>query len=362
MKRRLLQVQIRGAQLLAAPAPGAEQPLPEWIHLMPMGEWLGHPSGPMVVDAVAAAQVVATFKRRGIDLVIDYEHQTMNSQVNGLPAPAAGWIDVLEVRTDGIWGHVREWTQQAQAYLRAREYRYLSPVFWMDWWDLTTGEYAGAAILCVALTNMPFLGDDLVPIVARPPTHTGAAMNWLAYLIPLLALPATATDEEAKAALEAKLAEDPAAPASMSALAQTACTALGWTANTLPADAPAQLERQLKHSGYVSFADHAAALRAAGAREQALSDDQLLAKAEADGKVTPAMRSWALRSIQTDRAGFEAWMGVTSAAIPLRPQVDPANPANPSATPKKLTAEQQTVARLLRLDGKKFAAHIAKGA
>lgn len=62
-------------------------------------------------------------------LVIDYEHQTMNAEKNGQPAPAAGWIHGLQwVAGKGL--HViAELTEKARQQIKAREYLYFSPVF-----------------------------------------------------------------------------------------------------------------------------------------------------------------------------------------------------------------------------------------
>jgi len=67
----------------------------------------------------------------GVDLVVDYEHQSQLSQWNGQPAPAAGWIDRVFVRDGAVWGAVR-WTARASGMIRAREYRYISPTFLHD--------------------------------------------------------------------------------------------------------------------------------------------------------------------------------------------------------------------------------------
>ncbi|GAB1382581.1 hypothetical protein MASR1M50_09000 [Burkholderiales bacterium] len=46
------------------------------------------------VDAAIAARVIAAHNPAQ-PLVIDYEHQTLNAESNGQPAPAAGWMHAL---------------------------------------------------------------------------------------------------------------------------------------------------------------------------------------------------------------------------------------------------------------------------
>jgi phage I-like protein len=105
------------------------------------------------MDAAIAAAVIEDFRSRGVDLPIDYEHQSLKSADNGRPAPAAGWITGLSyVAGRGLFADVR-WTDAAAAHLIAGEYRYISPVFFFD---PETG--AVTRLHSAALTNTPALG------------------------------------------------------------------------------------------------------------------------------------------------------------------------------------------------------------
>jgi phage I-like protein len=76
------------AQVVAALEAGAGE-APGWVRLLPLGEVpLGDEREPLWVDREALAAMVAHFEARGLDLVVDYEHQTLSGQ----KAPAAGWI------------------------------------------------------------------------------------------------------------------------------------------------------------------------------------------------------------------------------------------------------------------------------
>ncbi len=131
--------------------------IPEWVRLLPLGRVeLVDGREPFEVDQESLAAIVAAFENRGIDLVIDYEHQTLQ----GKRAPAAGWIKVLEAREDGLWGRV-EWTAQAKEYLQEREYRYFSPVLRLD-----PDTRKPTVLLQVALTNVPAI-KGLPPLVAK---------------------------------------------------------------------------------------------------------------------------------------------------------------------------------------------------
>jgi phage I-like protein len=131
--------------------------VPEWICLLPLGEAvLGDEREPLLVDPAALKAMVQNFRGRGLDLVIDYEHQTLS----GHKAPAAGWIKDLETREDGLWAQV-EWTEAARGHLEAKEYRYFSPVLRLD-----QESRRPLAPLHVALSNTPAI-NHLAPLVAK---------------------------------------------------------------------------------------------------------------------------------------------------------------------------------------------------
>jgi phage I-like protein len=131
--------------------------LPEWIRLLPLGQVdLVDDRPPFEVDREAVAAMVEAFDARGVDLVVDYEHQSLN----GGRAPAAGWIKEMTAKGDGLWARV-EWTAQAQEYLRNKEYRYFSPVLKLD-----PDTRKPLVLMHVALTNVPAM-KGVAPLVAK---------------------------------------------------------------------------------------------------------------------------------------------------------------------------------------------------
>ncbi len=162
-------------------------------------------SGPWFLNEAGAKVIAQRAAARSTDLVIDYEHQTLEAPRNGMPAPASGWIDrtSLEWREDGLYGRVK-WTAAAQAAIDADEYRYLSPVFP---YDAETGEVLD--ILHVGLTNNPAI-DTAIPALAAARmgdgtydlTHEEDTVD-REELIKLLGLSADATAEQITAAINA---------------------------------------------------------------------------------------------------------------------------------------------------------------
>lgn len=124
--------------------------VPDWIELIPAGPAIVGTDGRRWLNDTPD-RIIAAFTARNTPMVVDYEHASEHRAPQGLDAPAAGWIDRLEVRVGSIWGHV-EWTASARQRIEAREYRFISPVF--------TFEKASsriAALQSAALTNQPNL-------------------------------------------------------------------------------------------------------------------------------------------------------------------------------------------------------------
>lgn len=131
--------------------------VPEEVQLLPYGKIKGRDGRKFSMFDVAAV-IANTLKWYNpasnsdkLDLVIDYEHQTLFADKNGAPAPAAAWIkQLINKGKDGLWGKV-EWTKRAEKAVADREYRYLSPVFTHD----KQGNVI--ALTCAGLTNYPNL-------------------------------------------------------------------------------------------------------------------------------------------------------------------------------------------------------------
>jgi len=97
------------------------------VHLFPLGQIKGRDGRNFVLSN--PEEVISRFKAGNIDLPIDYEHQVdLPANEKRGPIPAAGWINSLELRDNGIWANV-EWTETAAKMIVEKEYRFLSPSF-----------------------------------------------------------------------------------------------------------------------------------------------------------------------------------------------------------------------------------------
>lgn len=325
--------------------PAGDTP-PEWVQLLPYGVFQGRDGrGPYrLADQAAAKKVIAATKtyQRGADLPVDYDHQALNAASNGKPAPASGWIRDLEARADGLWGRV-EWTASATAQLQAREYRYFSPVF------RHRNDGTVTRLVCGALTNLPNL--ELTTLASASLTSEEDTMDpeIAKELRAALGLPTDAPDDTLTAAAQAL------ADKANKALGEVA-KALGLTA-TATGDQLAAAAQSLATKAKQSDPDPAAFVPMAAFRElqdsvAAMAQQQAtgratsaVAKAKADGKVSPAMEGWATAYAAKDIDGFLAW---ASAA----PQIVTPGRSSPLTPPRAdgLTDEEIAVCSQLGLD------------
>jgi hypothetical protein len=108
--------------------------------------------GDLIYNARSAKACAEFALSRGIESVIDWEHASLAAKEARDPAEAgkaAGWFTV-SARADGVFATNVTWTPRATAALRAREYRYFSPVVLFD-----DESRELTAVVNAALTNNP---------------------------------------------------------------------------------------------------------------------------------------------------------------------------------------------------------------
>lgn len=130
------------------------------IHLLPLGDFKsqdGRPSSKkMGFDVWQASRDLLNNLANELNakpaksFVIDYEHQTNKTEVNGKPAPAAGWAYNFFVNEKGLFAKV-EWTARAKEFIKNKEYKFTSPTFYTN----KKGEVV--KLVSAALTNLPGL-------------------------------------------------------------------------------------------------------------------------------------------------------------------------------------------------------------
>lgn len=264
---------------------------PEIISVLPMGH-VKSAKGEFEVDGESFAAMKAQIAQRGVDLVIDYEHQTLT----GKQAPAAGWVKELFLDDGKIKARV-EWTPRAKEYLENREYRYHSPVI-----TVRKSDNKAMGLHSIALTNTPAV-EHMEAIVNSINFEGGAnTMNeFLKQLAALLGLGEDATEEQVAEALKACVAENKSLkdaqaqqqpPEEDKVVAnKEVCELLGLKAGAATADVTAAI-MSLKggNIGGVNLVEQVKSLEAKLADRDAEEAVELALK---QGKITPAQRDWA---------------------------------------------------------------------
>lgn len=281
-------------------------PLPDWIELLP--------AGPAIVGADGRAwtlpdpqTVITAFQQRGKPLVVDWEHATEHRAPQGLDAPAAGWIDQMDVRTGAVWGHV-DWTERAAQQIAAKEYRFLSPVF-----SYRVADRAIVALTSAALTNTPNL--TLTALNAETPAMDDSLLEQLRYLFNL---PTLATVADIRAQLETLITQLDAQTATAG---QRLSLSEYLTAVNAKAETPS-LDR------FVPRADYDAALARASNAETQLAAQQkaaqdaeieiLIQNALTAKKIIPATTDYyrAMCQMQDGIAAFKGFLEKTPELLP----------------------------------------------
>jgi len=290
-----------------------EAPAPEWIELIPPGDFNGRDGrGPFRLSNPGEVIRATTALKLDAGLPIDYDHATDFGAPEGRPAPAAGWISAFEERDGAIWGKV-DWTGPGADAVATHEYRYVSPVF----------EYAGGGevvrLLRAGLTNNPNL--YLTAISAKVPREAAAAPMMIpsggkndpksrfeTVLREVLGLSAEAAQEE----IIAEARRLTSAPRRQRAGEEGAV----WvrTREAQSSEGEADPARYVPLAQFEQVLTELNLVRAERIREQA---EQVVNGAMREGRLAPSQRDWAMTYCQADSAGFAKFVARQSPLISI---------------------------------------------
>lgn len=332
------------------------------VQLFPAGQFKardGRPvepaSGHWLLDDETAAQLLAKLSARKTDLVVDYEHQTLASEHNGKPAPAAGWITPQSVEWRpgaGLFASTVDWTDNAKAYIAAREYRYISPVFQ---YDRKTG--AVLNLLHVALTNFPAL-DGMDALVASatarftadevPPKEN--VMN-REQLIAFLGLSADASDEDISAAMTALKAQGDTLAQEVAAL-KTTKTTLEAALATAAAKGAADVPDPTKFVPIQVVEDLKKDFAALSTKLTTGEVDELVKSGLDDGRLLPAQEKWARDLGAKDVAALKGYLDSATPIAALKGRQTQS--AKPPEKVEELSVEALALCKSLGVDPKDY--------
>ena len=310
------------AKLIACAGEGIElSGVPTEIKILPLGR-VHSQKGDFNVDEESFELIRKQFKDRKLDLVIDYEHQTLSD----VQAPAGGWIKDLYKGEDSIIAKV-EWTPKAAEYLKNKEYRYLSPVVLVRKRD-----QKATAIHSVALTNTPAIDGmfALVNSLDIEDISEGGNIMDLKELAKALGLPETATEEEIKKAVEdaAKAAErlkemeekkpedKPGEGGKPQEVAEVVANSTILSMLGLKADAKTEDVAASIMALKAGAPDTQAELLALKQRMAERDADEEVQKALKAGKITAAQSEWAKSYALKDMEGFKGFVDKAPVVVP----------------------------------------------
>ena len=146
-----------------------QMPEDGWYQIAPLGEFPHQPTGVVqIVDKEACDAMTNAFSEESgkpnfAGLLIDFDHFSLDDK---LKSEAAGWINELQNRDDGLWAKIR-WSDVGEECVKGGRYRFLSPVWSQrDCEDLGNGRLRPVRLLNAAVTNDPNL-KGMVPLSNR---------------------------------------------------------------------------------------------------------------------------------------------------------------------------------------------------
>lgn len=280
--------------------------VPEWILLFKEGWTEVEGEGKYLVDLKSYEMLSAYIVKRGIDIVFDYEHQT----IQGSKAPAAGWIKEYRY-TDGLGIEARvEWSDEAAGYILKKEYRYFSQVF-----GVRKADQRLVALHSVALTNTPKT-NHLTPILAKLGeefTEKEKGMDFLTKLSKALGLTDGASEDDVLTAV-ADLVEKAKNPEVKEAVAKDVLDALELKEGDGTSVVVASIHalKQSDKTG-VSREEFDKVTKQLADRDA----QEVVAKAGAEGKITPDQTQWATEYATRDLEGFKTFVAKAPVVVPV---------------------------------------------
>ncbi|MEZ5571182.1 MAG: phage protease [Halioglobus sp.] len=300
--------------------------VPDWIELVPAGEFQGRDGRRFVNDR--PDQVVAAFTANRATLPFDIEHSSEHKAAKGDPAPAQGWIEELQVRSGAIWSRV-EWNPSGRELIANRQYRYYSPVFYFD-----QKTQQVLALKSAGLTNQPNL---FFAALNRATTTQETDMDFTKIALALGLIAAAGETDILQA---------------INALKDERATAL----NRAETPDPAKWVPQETHALALNRAT-TAETSLASLKQAALDADIEVAinSAQDAGKIAPANKDYYTAMCRTE-GGLEKFKAFAATAPALISDQGKDTKRDPGTNATALNAEEAQVAKLLGISTADFAA------
>lgn len=289
--------------------------------------WNDFTEGKLLFDDKAAEAVMARYRARGLELMADYEHQSLSQPPVVAPASAKRWIP--EVRDGALMASAIQWTERAASMIAAGEYRYWSIACRVDPKTSRVIE-----VINFGLTNTP-AANGLEPLMAASisisGTQPGEEQTMTKSVVVALGLSAE-LDEAAAIAEAVRLNE-----LRRDVLALTSKSNVPEALGVLRAQAQS-------HEQVVALS---ARVRELETEQRKAQFDALLTQGENDRQISPAMAQGEWIKQLRDRAdGFDQLRAFLATAPRLvQSSAEAPRESEPGAVDGQFTAEEIQVAR-----------------
>ena len=155
--------------------------LPTEFRLFVSG-WNETENGRLLFDAKAASTVMAAYSAWGVDVMIDLEHQMLDTQA-GAADPTArdarGWCK-LELRNGELWATAVSWTPDGAKRLTEKRQRYVSPAV-----DVDPKSKRITQLINIAITALPATHDTPALVAASRKRKTLMTVQQLRSMVKL---------------------------------------------------------------------------------------------------------------------------------------------------------------------------------
>lgn len=324
--------------LAAEPVQGVFEGVPVLIQVARLGAWKTHPAGPFEISAMDIKQMVENFNRFENDVMVDYDHQSLEP---GVKAVAAGWVKQLfDLGDAGLWALV-DWTEDAKWEVLNKKFKYVSPALVFNFKDPETGKDLGTHLDSVALTGRPFI-DGMLPIMNKKTEFENMDLKALSKVLGL----AENADEKAVLVALKKLADDSANFAQILAELKLEANAdLAKVKTTIAAlQKPQTNDAEVPRAMYDALSAKTTQLEA---EMKSLKLSRFLAEGEQLGKIVPANRQeWIERFDKKGEDYARDLLGIAPVLVALKDfsqavpkEADPNDPNN--MTPERKQVREQ---------------------
>jgi len=291
---------------------------PKRIQLLPPGPSIKGRDGRLYV--LKNAEDVAKHSNEYLpNHSIDENHAVDLLAPVGGSSPAFGWFTNVQAEKDGsIWADV-EWTEKGKTAVSGLEYRYISPVLFLD------EEGVINLIARASLSNSPNL--DIKSLNNQEPARPAKEKNNMKSILAFLGLPETATEAEALAAVSAMKTSLNAAQAKPSAVD---------LAVYAPRTDLAVMQARAETAEKELAALNSAKLKAEG--------EAAVDQAVKDGKIAPASKAEYVALCST-QAGLDHFKKIMASSPAIIGDTTHAPTGSPPGSQASLNSEEITMAK-----------------